>query len=109
MVYQRGFLSALLSMCMAMFAVSEQSQYGSSYIDFALQIMIRKKAYPAQRMHLNILRRYKWAFKAGYDSIDAPVVVSPNFAEFASARREILIVSSMMLYEYQATDISFLG
>ncbi|KZP13825.1 hypothetical protein FIBSPDRAFT_921556 [Athelia psychrophila] len=74
MVYQRGFLSALLSMCMAMFA-----------------IMIRKKAYPAQRMHLNILRRYKWAFKAGYDSIDAPVVVSPNFAEFASARREILI------------------
>lgn len=109
MVYQREFLSALQSMCMAMFAVSEQSKHGSLYIDYALQIMIRKKAYPAQRMHLNILRRYKWAFKAGYDSIDTPVVVSPNFAEFASARREILIVSFVLLYKYQVTDVLFLG
>ncbi|KAF7969265.1 hypothetical protein HWV62_27864 [Athelia sp. TMB] len=60
-------------------------------------IMLRKKTYPSQRMQLNILRRYKWAYKATYNSFEAPVVASPDFSEFESAREDIMNDESFSL------------
>ena len=49
-------------------------------------------AFPLQRLRLNFLRRYKWAFRPSYDAIDSDVVAPPEFFKFISARQELLAV-----------------
>jgi hypothetical protein len=48
---------------------------------------------PLQRMRLNFLRRYKWAFRPAYDRFDSAVIAPPEFFKFLSAREDILAVS----------------
>ena len=53
-------------------------------------------SFPLQRMRLNFLRRYKWAFRPSYDAIDTAVVAPPEFFEFLQAREDVLDVSDVL-------------
>ncbi|KIM87338.1 hypothetical protein PILCRDRAFT_63658, partial [Piloderma croceum F 1598] len=75
MKFQHVFLTALQTMSMTMFSVT------------ALSL-----SFPLQRLRLNFLRRYKWAFRPSYDAIDSTVVAPPDFFKFLSARQELLAV-----------------
>ncbi|KAG8217116.1 Mak10 subunit, NatC N-terminal acetyltransferase-domain-containing protein, partial [Butyriboletus roseoflavus] len=66
--FQSIFLTALQAMSWAIFSVSLK-KLGTSW----------------QRMRLNCLRRYKWAFIDEYDDIDQPPVGHPNFLKFTAA------------------------
>ncbi|KAH0830164.1 hypothetical protein J3R83DRAFT_1513 [Lanmaoa asiatica] len=66
--FQSTFLTALQAMSWAVFSVS-----------------LRKLGTSWQRMRLNCLRRYKWAFVDEYDDIDQPPVGHPNFLKFTAA------------------------
>ncbi|EGN96405.1 hypothetical protein SERLA73DRAFT_76363 [Serpula lacrymans var. lacrymans S7.3] len=63
--FNSAFLSALQLMSTAMFLVTSQ-----------------KMTISWERMRLNFLRRYKWAFISEYDDVDVPVVGHPQFPEF---------------------------
>ncbi|KAH7890082.1 Mak10 subunit, NatC N-terminal acetyltransferase-domain-containing protein [Phlebopus sp. FC_14] len=65
--FQVVFLTALQAMSSAMFSVLLK-HLGSSW----------------QRMRLNFLRRYKWAFIDEYEDINLAPVGHPNFTKFAS-------------------------
>ncbi|KAF9239144.1 Mak10 subunit, NatC N-terminal acetyltransferase-domain-containing protein [Melanogaster broomeanus] len=65
--FQYIFMTALQAISSAVFSVSLK-QLGSSW----------------QRMRLNVLRRYKWAFIDQYEDIDLPPVGHPNFLKFTS-------------------------
>ncbi|KIJ63356.1 hypothetical protein HYDPIDRAFT_113345 [Hydnomerulius pinastri MD-312] len=65
--FQSIFLTALQAISSAIFSVS-LSKIGSSW----------------QRMRLNFLRRYKWAFIDEYEDIDLAPVGHPNFLKFTT-------------------------
>jgi hypothetical protein len=67
MVYQSQFLTALRSICAALFIVSLPSSF-----DWA-------------QIPLNFFRRYKWAFRSCYDDSETPVVASPELYRFINA------------------------
>ena len=67
MVYQSQFLTALRSICAALFTVSMPL----ASFDWA-----RIRPGP------NFYRRYKWAFKSCYDDSETPVVALPEFYRF---------------------------
>jgi N-alpha-acetyltransferase 35, NatC auxiliary subunit len=67
MVYQIQFLTALRSICAALFTVSLPSSF-----DWA-------------RIPPNFFRRYKWAFRSCYDNLETPVVASPELYRFIKA------------------------
>ncbi|KAH7905150.1 hypothetical protein BJ138DRAFT_1106218 [Hygrophoropsis aurantiaca] len=48
-------------------------------------VIIKQLTFSWQRMRLNFLRRYKWAFLPDYDNIDLPPVGHPNFLRFVSS------------------------
>ncbi|KAL4064339.1 Mak10 subunit, NatC N-terminal acetyltransferase-domain-containing protein [Scleroderma citrinum] len=65
--FQAKFLTALQAISMALFCVTLKL-LGSSW----------------QRMRLNFMRRYKWAFVHEYEDIDLPPLGHPNFLKFTS-------------------------
>ncbi|KAH7928162.1 Mak10-domain-containing protein [Leucogyrophana mollusca] len=65
---QSAFLTALQLMSTAVFSVT-----------------IKQLSFSWQRMRLNFLRRYKWAFLPEYDDVDLPPVGHPNFLKFVTA------------------------
>ena len=67
MVYQSQFLTALRSICAALFTVSLPSSF-----DWA-------------RIPPNFFRRYKWAFRSCYDDLETPVVAPPELYRFIKA------------------------
>ena len=76
MVYQSQFLTALRSICAALFTVSMPL----ASVDWA-------------RIPPNFYRRYKWAFKSCYDDSETPVVALPEFYRFTKARGDYLKVN----------------
>ena len=68
MVYQSQFLTALRSICAALFTVSMPL----SSFDWA-------------RIRPNFYRRYKWAFRSCYDDLETPVVAPPELYRFMKA------------------------
>jgi hypothetical protein len=57
-----------------------------------VQVTALSVSFPLQRLRLNFLRRYKWAFRPSYDAIDSAVVAPPDFFKFLSARQQLLAV-----------------
>ncbi|KAI6137501.1 hypothetical protein EDD17DRAFT_1678613 [Pisolithus thermaeus] len=47
-----------------------------------------------ERLRLNFLRRYKWAFMHEYEDFDVPPVGHPNFLAFTTSCSVILQVCS---------------
>ncbi|KAF8548370.1 hypothetical protein OG21DRAFT_1471303 [Imleria badia] len=66
--FQSIFLTALQAISSAVFSVSLK-KLGTSW----------------QRMRLNCIRRYKWAFVDEYEDFDQPPVGHPNFLKFTAA------------------------
>ena len=75
MVYQSQFLTALRSICAALFTVSMPL----ASFDWA-------------RIRPNFYRRYKWAFKSCYEDSETPVVAPPELHRFIKACGESLEV-----------------
>ena len=65
MVYQSQFLTALRSICAALFTVS--------------------MPLASARIRPNFDRRYKWAFRSHYDDFETPVVAPPELWRFFKA------------------------
>lgn len=75
MVYQTQFLTALRSICAALFAVS-------------MPLM----SFDWARIRPNFYRRYKWAFRTDYGDSEIPVVAQPELYRFINACGESLKV-----------------
>ena len=75
MVYQSQFLTALRSICAALFTVSMPL----ASFDWA-------------RIRPNFYRRYKWAFRSQYDDLETPVVAPPELYRFMKACGETMQV-----------------
>ncbi|KAF8801418.1 hypothetical protein BYT27DRAFT_7198198 [Phlegmacium glaucopus] len=73
MVYQTHFLTAMRSICAALFKVS-------------MPLM----SFDWVQMRPNFYRRYKWAFKTDYDNSETPVVAQPELYRFMKACGESL-------------------
>ncbi|KIM61115.1 hypothetical protein SCLCIDRAFT_16178 [Scleroderma citrinum Foug A] len=65
--FRARYLTALQAISVALFCVTHKS-LGA----------------PWQRMRLNFMRRYKWAFLHEYEDIDPPPLGHPNFLKFTS-------------------------
>lgn len=77
MVYQSQFLTALSSICAALFTVS-----------------MPLASFDWVRIRPNFYRRYKWAFRSCYDDSETPVVAPPELYRFINACGESLKVDS---------------
>ncbi|KAL4265808.1 MAK10 family protein [Pleurotus pulmonarius] len=53
-------------------------------------VVTRLMSFEPQRLQLNFIRRYKWAFLPEYDSITTPDSARPQFPSFLPACKEIL-------------------
>jgi len=73
MMFQHKLLTVLQVMSAAMFSVTAKT------MSFSLQ-----------RLRLNFLRRYKWAFNPAYDAVVTAVVAPPDIFKFIYARQDIL-------------------
>lgn len=71
--FRARYLTALQVLSLALFAVTIKTM-GSSW----------------ERLRLNFLRRYKWAFMHEYEDIDVPPVGHPNFLAFTTNCSAIL-------------------
>jgi hypothetical protein len=76
MVYQSQFLTALRSICAALFTVS-----------------MPLASFDLARIGPNLYRRYKWAFRSCYDDSETPVVAPPEFYRFMKACGESMKVN----------------
>ncbi|KAI6106207.1 hypothetical protein EV401DRAFT_2060474 [Pisolithus croceorrhizus] len=71
--FRARYLTALQALSLALFAVTVKTM-GSSW----------------ERLRLNFLRRYKWAFMHEYEDFDVPPVGHPNFLAFTTSCSVIL-------------------
>lgn len=76
MVYQTHFLTAVRSICAALFMIS-------------MPLM----SFDWVRVQPNFCRRYKWAFRTDYDDSETPVVAQPELYRFIKACGESLKVN----------------
>lgn len=84
-LYQSHFLTALRSICAALFTVS-------------MPLM----SFDWARIRPNFHRRYKWAFRAEYDESETPVVAQPELYRFIQACGESSKVDLLLAVKLQA-------
>ncbi|KDR82005.1 hypothetical protein GALMADRAFT_221894 [Galerina marginata CBS 339.88] len=89
MLYQVQFLTALQSLCTALFIIS-------------MPLM----SFDWTRIRPNFFRRYKWAFRAEYDIFESPVVAQPELHEFIRACGEILQFRQLSIMQRIPTGLT---
>ncbi|KAH9057687.1 Mak10-domain-containing protein [Lactarius vividus] len=72
LVFARSYLTSFQSLCTGMY-----------------MLMLPALHHPAERLALNFVRRYKWAFRPEYKKL-RPQIAIPDLSSFASASVEIL-------------------
>ncbi|KAH9033987.1 Mak10-domain-containing protein [Lactarius deliciosus] len=72
LIFTRSYLTSFQSLCTGMY-----------------MLMLPALNHPAERLALNFVRRYKWAFRPEYKNL-RPQVAIPDLSSFASASVEIL-------------------
>ena len=85
--FQSIFLTALQAISWAVFSV-RTLRFVRRFIcltHLGRQVSLKKLGTSWQRMRLNCIRRYKWAFIDDYDDIEQPPVGHPNFLKFTAA------------------------
>ncbi|KAI9433909.1 Mak10 subunit, NatC N-terminal acetyltransferase-domain-containing protein [Lactarius indigo] len=71
-IFTRSYLTSFQSLCTGMY-----------------MLMLPALHHPAERLALNFVRRYKWAFRPEYKTL-RPQVAIPDLSSFASASVEVL-------------------
>lgn len=86
-LFQSTFLTALQAISLAVFSVRTPFCVHRvvGLIRLWCQVILKKLGASWQRMRLNCLRRYKWAFIDEYEDIDRSPVGHPNFLKFTAA------------------------
>lgn len=115
--FQARYMEGLRDLCKGMFVVSlihlplltlfihpsrRPELYSCSLLNFYLclyrQLTLPQLSYVPERMHLNLLKRYKWAFLPQYGVITAKPVGHPDMKAFLDACAGVLAVSSITIF-----------
>jgi hypothetical protein len=86
----RPFLIALHAMCEGMFVVRILYPTLTSANTKIAQMTIPLMTLPGERLYLNFLKRYKWAFLPEYVNMPEPIPTMPNYDAFIDACNAML-------------------
>jgi N-alpha-acetyltransferase 35, NatC auxiliary subunit len=96
MEFQRLFLRALTSMCKGMLIVSlvlsNSREFYLTYTTIQILLLAQTNRPNWERLRLNFVRRYKWAFTPEYEDAGT-VFIQPDFERFPQACAAVLRVS----------------